>query len=136
LPLDRAFVLREGTDITLVSWGATLTETLAAAETLATDGIESEVIDVATLKPLDTATILGSVERTGRCVIVHEAPLTAGFGAEIAARLAGEGLMHLVAPVERVTGWDTVMPLPRLEGHYMPKTESIVAAARQAMEYQ
>ena len=136
LPLDRAFVLREGTDITLVSWGAMLTETLAAAETLAADGIESEVIDVATLKPLDTATILGSVERSGRCVIVHEAPLTGGFGAEIAARLAGEGLMHLVAPVERVTGWDTVMPLPRLEAHYMPRAERIVAAAKRAMEYQ
>ena len=66
---------------------------------------------------------------------MHEAPLTGGFGAEIAARLAGEGLMHLVAPVERVAGWDTVMPLPRLEDHYMPTAERIVAAARRAMEY-
>ena len=135
LPLDRAFVLREGTDITLISWGAMLTETLGAADTLRDDGLEAEVIDVATLKPLDAETILGSVARTGRCVIVHEAPLTGGFGAEIAARLAGEGLMHLVAPVERVAGWDTVMPLPRLEDHYMPTAERIVAAARRAMEY-
>jgi 2-oxoisovalerate dehydrogenase E1 component beta subunit len=66
---------------------------------------------------------------------VHEAPLTGGFGAEIAARLAGEGLMHLLAPVERVAGWDTVMPLPRLERHYMPGTHRIVAAARRALEY-
>ena len=135
LPLDRAFVLRAGRDLTLVSWGAMLTETLAAAETLAAEGIEAEVIDVATLKLLDAPTILESVARTGRCVIVHEAPLTGGFGAEIAARLASEGLMHLLAPVERVTGWDTVMPLPRLEGHYMPSTARILAAARRALAY-
>ena len=135
LPLDRAFVLRAGRDLTLVSWGAMLTETLAAAETLAAEGIEAEVIDVATLKLLDAPTILESVARTGRCVIVHEAPLTGGFGAEIAARLAGEGLMHLLAPVDRVTGWDTVMPLPRLEGHYMPSTARILAAARRALAY-
>ena len=79
--------------------------------------------------------ILASVKKTGRCVIVQEAPLTAGFGAEIAARLAGEGLMHLVAPVERVAGWDTVMPLPRLESRYMPSAARIAAAARRALEY-
>jgi pyruvate dehydrogenase E1 component beta subunit len=135
LPLDQAFVLRQGRDLTLVSWGAMLTETLAAAQTLAAEGIEAEVIDVATLKLLDAETILESVARTGRCVIVHEAPLTGGFGAEIAARLADEGLMSLLAPVERVAGWDTVMPLPRLEGHYMPSAARIVAAARRALQY-
>ncbi len=135
LPLDRAFVLREGRDLTLVAWGAMLTETLAAAEALAAEGIEAEVIDVATLKILDAETILASVARTGRCVIVHEAPLSGGFGAEIAARLAGEGLMHLLAPVERVAGWDTVMPLPRLEAHYMPSTARVVAAARRVLAY-
>ncbi len=135
LPLDRAFVLREGRDLTLVAWGAMLTETLAAAERLAAEGVEAEVIDVATLKLLDAETILASVARTGRCVIVHEAPLCGGFGAEIAARLAGEGLMHLLAPVERVAGWDTVMPLPRLEGHYMPSVERVVAAARRVLAY-
>lgn len=135
LPLDRAFVLRAGRDLTLVSWGAMLTETLAAADTLAAEGVEAEVIDVATLKWLDTDTILDSVARTGRCVIVHEAPTSGGFGAEIAARLAGEGLMHLLAPVERVAGWDTVMPLPRLEAHYMPSTARVVAAARRVLAY-
>jgi pyruvate dehydrogenase E1 component beta subunit len=135
LPLDRAFVLRPGRDLTLVSWGAMLTETLAAAQVLATEGIDAEVIDVATLKLLDADTVLQSVGRSGRCVIVHEAPLSGGFGAEIAARLAGEGLMHLLAPVERVTGWDTVIPLPRLEQHYMPSTARILAAARRAMNY-
>jgi 2-oxoisovalerate dehydrogenase E1 component beta subunit len=135
LPLDRAFILRAGTDVTLVSWGAMLTETLAAADTLAAEGVSAEVIDVATLKLLDYATIATSVEKTGRCVIVHEAPLTGGFGAEVAARLAGEGLMHLLAPVERVAGWDTVMPLLRLEQHYMPAPARIAAAARRAMEF-
>jgi pyruvate dehydrogenase E1 component beta subunit len=135
LPLDRAFVLREGADITLVSWGAMLTETLAAAATLAAADIEAEVIDVASLAILDFATILASVAKTGRCVVVHEAARTGGFGAEIAARLAHEGLVHLLAPVERVTGWDTVMPLPRLEHHYMPSETRIVTAAQRAMEF-
>jgi len=135
LPLDRAFILREGRDITLISWGAMLTETLSAADTLGAEGIGVEVVDVATLKLLDVATILASVEKTGRCVVVHEGPLTGGFGAEVAARLAGEGLVHLLAPVERVTGWDTVMPLSRLEAHYMPTTGRILTAARRALEY-
>ena len=135
LPLDRCFILREGRDLTLVTWGATTRDVLAAADTLAAEGISAEVVDVATLAPLDAATILESVARTGRCVVVHEAPLTAGFGAEIAARLSGEGLFSLVAPVERVTGWDTVMPLPRLEGHYLPGEARILAAARKVLAF-
>jgi len=93
------------------------------------------VIDVATLKPLDMTTILQSVERSGRCVIVHEAALACGVGAEIAARLADEGLTSLLAPVRRVAGYDTVMPLPRLEAHYLPSTARIVAAARDVLEF-
>ena len=85
-------------------------ETLAAADRLAAEDIGAEVIDVATLKPLDSATILASVARTGRLVIVHEAPMTCGYGAEIAARVAGRGLTTLLAPIERVTGYDTMMP--------------------------
>jgi 2-oxoisovalerate dehydrogenase E1 component beta subunit len=135
LPLDRCFVLREGQDLTFVTWGAMAQEVLAAAETLAAEGVSAEVVDVATLAPLDAATILDSVARTERCVIVHEAPLTAGFGAEIAARLAGEGLLSLLAPVERVTGWDTVMPLPRLERHYLPGESRILAAARRVLAF-
>ena len=102
LPLDRAFVLREGTDLTLVSWGAMVKDTLKAAEALAADGVSAEVIDVATLAPLDAATIAASVGRTGRCVVVQEAALSGGFGAEIAARLADEALLSLKAPVVRV----------------------------------
>ncbi|MHA1568222.1 MAG: alpha-ketoacid dehydrogenase subunit beta [Alphaproteobacteria bacterium] len=131
--LDRCFVLREGGDITLVAWGAMIVEALEAADALAADGIAAEVIDVATLKPLDMATILASVAKTGRCIIVHEAPLTGGFGAEIAARLADDGLYSLAAPVVRLAGPDTVMPLPRLEAHYMPDRRRVVAAARRVL---
>src|SRR5919197_2685548 len=135
LPLDVAFVLREGRDLTLISWGAMLKETLAAAEELATAGIAAEVIDLATLKPYDEETVLASVAKTGRCVIVHEAARTGGFGAEIAALIAERGLTSLLAPVARVTGYDTVMPLPRLEQRYIPSASRIVAATRKACEF-
>lgn len=135
LPLDVCFVLRDGSDITLVSWGAQVKETLEAAEALAREGISAEVIDVATLKPLDFDTIAESVAKTGRCVIVHEAAKTAGFGAEIAARLAEQSMFDLKAPVERVTGYDTHIPLFRLEMKFLPSVEKILAAGRRAMQY-
>ena len=134
LPLDTCFLLRDGTDVTLVSWGGALQETLAAADRLAEEGIAAEVIDVATLKPLDMDSILTSVAKTGRCVIVHEAARTSGFGAEIAANIAEHGLYSLQAPVQRVTGYDVVMPLPRLEHHYLPSVERILAAVRKTLE--
>jgi len=111
-------------------------ETLAAADTLAAEGVNAEVIDVATLKPLDADSLLESVAKTGRCVIIHEAPLTGGFGAEIAARVAERGLVSLLAPIERVAGWDTVMPLPRLEQHYLPSETRVLDAARRVLAYQ
>lgn len=134
LPLDVCFTLRAGNDVTLVSWGAMLQETQAAAEALAAEGISAEVIDVATLKPLDMATILDSVARTGRCVIVHEAARSSGLGAEIAATLAERGIYSLLAPLQRVTGYDVVIPLARLEYQYLPSVERIVAAVRQTLE--
>jgi len=134
LPLDVAFILREGRDVTLISWGAMVKETSAAAEELAADGIDAEVIDLATLKPYDEDTVLSSVGKTGRCVIVHEAARTGGFGAEIAALIAERGLLSLLAPVVRVTGYDTIVPLPRLEQEYMPSVGRIVAAARNACQ--
>jgi pyruvate dehydrogenase E1 component beta subunit len=134
LPLDTCFVLRDGSDVTLVTWGAVVRETLAVADALAADGIGAEVIDVATLAPLDMTTILESVTRTGRCVIVHEAARNVGVGAEIAARLADEGLLSLLAPVKRVTGYDTIVPLARLEKIYMPQPDRIEAAVRELLE--
>jgi len=135
LPLDRCFTLRSGRDLTIVAWGAMIKEALEAAEQLTSETIEAEVIDVATLKPLDSATILASVARTGRLVIVHEAPLTCGFGAEIAARVSSGAMTSLLAPIERVTGYDTMMPYPRTEAYYMPNVGRILAAARRMMAY-
>ena len=134
LPLDVCFTLRPGGDLTLVSWGAMLQETQAAADVLAGEGVAAEVIDVATIKPLDMDTILESVARTGRCVIVHEAARSGGVGAEIAANLAEHGLYSLQAPVQRVTGYDVVVPLAKLEHQYMPNVERILAAARKTLE--
>jgi pyruvate dehydrogenase E1 component beta subunit len=134
LPLDACFVLREGADATVVTWGAMAPEALAAAEKLEEEGVMVEVIDVATLKPLDVETILRSVEKTGRCVIVHEAPRTAGFGAEIAAEVAERALYSLLAPIKRVTGYDVVVPLAKLEKQYIPSVERIVDGVRQVME--
>jgi pyruvate dehydrogenase E1 component beta subunit len=134
LPLDVCFVLRDGSDVTLVTWGACTRETLAAAEALEREGVEAEVIDVATIAPLDMRTILESVQKTGRCVIVHEAVRNVGVGAEIAARLADDGLLTLLASVKRVTSYDTVVPYAKLEGDYLPQTDRIVRAARQTLE--
>lgn len=135
LALDVSWVLRDGTDVSLVSWGASVHDCLTAADQLAEEGVSAEVIDVATLKPLDSATILDSVGRTGRCVIVHEAARSGGFGAEIAALLAEQALLNLMAPVLRVTGYDTVMPLYRNELAYIPDVQRIVAAVRKTLEF-
>ncbi len=135
LPLDVCFQLREGTDITLVTWGASTHETLKVANTLAKQGVSAEVIDVATIKPLDMNTILQSVEKTGRCVIVHEACRSFGVGAEIAAQIAEKALTSLMAPVKRVTGYDTVMPYFKLEKHYLPSEAQILAGVQEVLEY-
>ena len=128
LPLDTCFVLREGSDVTLVTWGAMSVETLRAASELELQDISAEVIDVATLSPLDMDTILESVAKTGRLVIVHEAARNLGVGAEIAARVVESALYDLLAPPQRVTGFDTVMPLFRLEHDYIPGTKRIIDA--------
>ncbi len=135
LPLDVCYVLREGSDLTLVSWGAMTYEALAAADQLTAEGLSAEVIDVATLKPLDMETILESVAKTGRCVIVQEAARSCGVGAEIAAELGERGLLSLQAPITRVAGYDTVMPLYRLEPAYLPDAARIVAAARASLAF-
>ena len=135
MPLDSCFTLRPGHDLTIVAWGAMIREALEAADQLARENIEAEVIDVATLKPLDSATILASVTRTGRLVIVHEAPMTCGYGAEIAARVCSGAITSLLAPIERVTGYDTMMPYLRTEAYYMPNVGRILAAVRRMMAY-
>ncbi len=129
LPLDSCYLLRTGSDITLISWGALITETLQAAEHLSQQGIEAEVIDLVSIKPLDMETIRRSVAKTGRCVIAHEAAHSFGVGAEIAASLAESSLLQLRAPIVRVCGYDTIMPLFRNEQHYLPQVEDITTAA-------
>ncbi|KPK61014.1 MAG: 2-oxoisovalerate dehydrogenase [Gammaproteobacteria bacterium SG8_31] len=134
LPLDVCYTLREGDDVTLVTWGAMTFETLKAADQLAKDDISCEVIDVATVSPIDMETILESVEKTGRLVIVHEAARSCGVGAEIAAEVAEKGIYDLEAPIQRVTGYDTVMPLFRMEYQYLPSVQRIVDAAKRTLE--
>lgn len=133
--LDICYTARAGSDVTVVAWGAMVHESLAAADELAEQGVAAEVLDVATLKPLDLDSILASVARTGRCVVVTEAARTCSFASEIAAGLAEEGLLSLLAPVQRVTGYDVVVPLPRLERHYMPDKGRIVAAVKKTLAF-
>src|SRR3954468_7792093 len=128
LPLDTCFRLREGSDVTLVTWGAMTFEVMRAAEQLQKDGVSCEVIDLATLSPIDHDTILESVAKTGRLVIVHEAPRNCGVGAEMGATVAEQGLYDLQAPIKRVTGYDTIMPLFRLEFDYIPSVARIMDA--------
>ena len=135
IPLGRARLVREGKDVTLIAWGAMLHPTLKAASRVADKGVEAEVVDLRSLSPLDNETIVNSVKKTGRAVVVHEAPRTGGLGAEIAARISEEALLELEAPVERVTGFDTPIPLPRLEDYYLPDVDRIVTSIQKVTEF-
>src|SRR5215467_6782136 len=135
IPLDQARVVTEGSDVTLVAWGAMLQVTLQAAKLMADKGISAEVIDLRTLSPLDSATIIVSVKKTKHAVVVHEAPRRCGVGAEIVARINEMALVYLEAPVERVTGFDTVMPLPKLEKFYLPDAGRVVQAIDRVMNF-
>ena len=134
LPLEQCFTLRKGTDITLVTWGACVVESLQAAETLSHHGIKLEVIDLASIKPIDMATITASLEKTGRLLVVHEAAKTCGVGAEIITRVAESAMCLLKAPPKRLTGFDTIMPYYRNEDYFMIQHDDIVNAARELME--
>ena len=134
LPIGACFTLREGEDVTLISWGASMHETLQAATALAEEGVSCEVIDVATIKPLDSQTIINSVQKTGRCVIVHEGAKTCGVGAEITALLMEHCFSDLLAPVQRVTGYDTIMPYFQLEKEYIPTVKRIKTSVLQSLE--
>ena len=134
LPLGTCFTLCEGEDVTLVSWGASIHETMQTAALLKQEGIACEVIDVATIKPLDIQTIVASVQKTGRCVVVHEGAKTCGVGAEIAALLMEHCFSDLVAPVQRVTGYDTIMPYFQLEKEYIPSIERIKIGVLSTLE--
>ncbi len=135
VPLGRAAVAREGSDVTLIAWGAMVRVCLDAAEALTREEVSAEVVDLRTLNPLDRDTLIASVIKTGRAVVVHEAPRTAGFGAEIAALIGEHALLHLRAPVQRVTGFDTVFPLARQEHLYLPSRARVVRAVHATLEF-
>ena len=135
VPLGSARIARPGSDVTLVAWSAMTTVCLEAASAAAEIGIDAEVIDVRSLVPLDTATIADSVSRTGRAVVVQEAPLTAGFASEVVAAIQEGAFLSLEAPIVRVSGWDVPYPMPLVEDHYVPSVERVLAAIRRTVEY-
>jgi pyruvate dehydrogenase E1 component beta subunit len=135
IPLGKARLVQEGKDVTVVAWGAMVREVLNAAEQLKGDKIELEIIDLRTISPIDTETIITSIRKTGRGVIVHEAPKTCGLGAEIIALVNEKALLSLQAPVERVTGFDIPFPLMKTEHYYLPNPKRIVMAVKKVTSF-
>ncbi|MEM0075476.1 MAG: transketolase C-terminal domain-containing protein, partial [Conexivisphaerales archaeon] len=136
IPIGKAKVVIEGNDVSIISYGSMMVQALESAEYLRSHGICSpEVIDLRTLSPLDYDTIVNSVKKTGRLVIVHEAPRTLGLGSEIAALAADKVLEYLKAPIKRVTGYDITTPLSKLGEYNLPSQERIVSAVRKVLEY-
>jgi 2-oxoisovalerate dehydrogenase E1 component beta subunit len=134
-PLHSAQVVRPGSDVTLVTYGATVRTCLAAAEAAADDGRDLEVIDLRSLSPLDMGPVFRSATRTGRVVVVHEAPLTLGLGAELAARVTEQCFYALEAPVLRVTGFDFPYPPSRVEDEYLPDLDRVLDAVDRSLAY-
>ena len=135
VPLGTARVARPGVDVTVVAWGSMLHYALEAAETVAEAGIDAEVVDLRSVSPLDRETLVDSVRTTGRLVVVHEAPRSGGFAGEVVASVAETALMYLEAPVERVTGFDTPMPMLAMEDYYLPNPPRIAAAIERVVGF-
>lgn len=135
MPIGKAQVVRDGQDITLISYGAMMRPTLEAADELADDGVSAEIIDLLSISPLDSETICGSVEKTGRAVVIHEAPRHLGVAAEVTARIVEESLLYLEAPVKRVTGYDVAIPFFAKEKFYLPDANRIIKAARETLDF-
>ena len=134
IPIGKAKVVNDGTDLTVVTWGATTIQCYEALDSLPED-LSVELIDLRTIYPYDLDTIAESVQKTGRCVIACEAPRTAGMAAELATAVQEECFLHLQAPVQRVTGFDTVMPYYKLELEYLPDAERIAKSIRETAAY-
>ncbi|MDA8422529.1 MAG: alpha-ketoacid dehydrogenase subunit beta [Nitrospiraceae bacterium] len=130
VPLGKARIVQEGKDVTVIAWGSMLQRTMKSIE-----GMNVELIDLMTLSPFDEETVLQSVKKTGRVVIVHEAPSMCGLGAELSATIAEHAMLHLKAPILRVTAYDVVLPLPKLEDYYLPNTARIRKAIETVMQY-
>jgi pyruvate dehydrogenase E1 component subunit beta len=134
IPIGEAKVVSEGEDLTVVTWGASVFQALEAIDNLPED-VSVELIDLRSIYPFDMDTVAQSVQKTGRCVIVHEAPLTCGLGAEIATRIMEECFLQLEAPVQRVTGFDTIMPYYKLENEYLPEAPRILTGITECLAY-
>jgi pyruvate dehydrogenase E1 component beta subunit len=135
IPFGKAKILQPGSDVTLISYGAMVRVCLEAARALAEERTSVEIVDLRTLNPLDIDTVVESVSKTGRAVVVHEAPKTGGFGAELSAQISERAILQLLAPVERATGFDVTFPLSTLERHYMPTAARVVRAVRKTLEF-
>ena len=135
VPLRKAAVIREGQDVTIIAWGAMIPVALQAAAAAEPEGTKVEIIDLRTLSPMDRETVLASVRKTGRAIVLHEAPKTCGLGAEIAAMIGESALLSLSAPVMRMTAPDITVPLPKSEDLYTPSPERVLRAVRKLMEY-
>jgi 2-oxoisovalerate dehydrogenase E1 component beta subunit len=135
LPIGAARVLREGSHATLVTWGGMVARCLEAADAAAEDDVQLQVVDLRSLVPLDLDTLVASARKTGRVVVVHEAPMTAGFGAEVVARVVEDAFEYLEAPVLRVTGYDLPYPPATVEAHYLPSVDRILLAIQRTLTF-
>lgn len=134
IPFGKAKLVREGSNVTLIAWSAAVELCLEAAGQLQNEGISAAVLDLRTLVPLDVDGIVKSIESTGRCVVVHEAPRTSGFGAEVIATIQEEAFYSLDAPIARVTGHDTPYPPGALEDMYLPSVDRVIEAVRRTVQ--
>ncbi len=135
LPFGTLRIVREGSHATLIAWGGMVARCLQAAEAAAEDGVDDEVVDLRTLVPLDIEGLADAARKTGRVVVVHEAPMTAGFGAEVVARIVEEAFEYLEAPVLRVTGYDIPYPPAKVEEHYLPSVDRILIALEKVLSF-
>lgn len=135
IPLGKARLVQEGKDVTVIAWGAMVREALNAAEQMKADKVDVEIIDLRTISPMDVEAVVNSIRKTGRGVIVHEAPKTCGLGAEIIALISEKAFLSLQAPIERVTGFDIPVPLLKSEHYYLPNPQRIVTAVKKVMSF-
>jgi pyruvate dehydrogenase E1 component beta subunit len=135
IPLSKARLVQEGRDVTVIAWGAMVREALNAAEQMKADKVDVEIIDLRTISPMDVEAVVNSIRKTGRGVIVHEAPKTCGLGAEIIALISEKAFLSLQAPIERVTGFDIPVPLLKSEHYYLPNPQRIVTAVKKVMSF-
>lgn len=135
ISLGKARLVQEGKDVTVIAWGAMVREALNAAEQMKADKVDVEIIDLRTISPMDVDTIITSIRKTGRAVVVHEAPKTCGLGAEIIALINEKAFLSLQAPIERVTGFDIPVPLLKSEHYYLPNPKRIVTAVKKVMSF-